>query len=376
MTSTALEVKIGLPVGNITAVTLLELVPPGWQARLAHALFALPRPVRATLAGRPVWRAGQRLDPDLALLLRLARLRRTTLRGDTPIRARTALRDSAPIVAGPPIVEVGVTELTLDTPAAALPARLYTPAGSAEGGPLLLFFHGGGWVVGDLDTYDDCCRYLARQAGVRVLSVAYRLAPEHPFPAAVTDALAAFDWAVAHAAELGIDPAAVAVGGDSAGASLSAVVGQQTAARPGPRPAFALLFYPAVDATARRPSRDLFADGFFLTDADLNWFAEQYVPDPAQRADPRCSVLLAPDLTGFPPTYLVTAGFDPLRDEGEEFAAKLAAAGVPVVLRRHPDLIHGFLNFLGVGERSREAVAEAAGALRAGLVLRRSPTSR
>jgi acetyl esterase len=251
----------------------------------------------------------------------------------------------------------------------AIPARLYTPIGLAVGSPLLVFFHGGGWVVGSLDSHDSTCRFLAENAGARVLSVDYRLAPEHPFPAAVDDALAAFDHAVAHAEELGADPGLVAVGGDSAGGNLAAAVCHQRARSGGPVPVFALLFYPAVDPSTRRASRERYGEGLFLTDADMTWFENHYLPDPADRADPRVAVLRAEDLSGFPPTYLATAGFDPLRDEGEAFAARLREFGVAVALRRQPDLIHGFVTFLGAGNRPREATAEAVGALRAGFAV-------
>jgi acetyl esterase len=203
-----------------------------------------------------------------------------------------------------------------------------------------------------------------------VLSVGYRLAPEHRFPAAADDALTAFRFAVANAEKLGADSSAIAVGGDSAGANLAAAVCLDTVRTNGPRPVFQLLFYPATDMTTRRRSRDLFADGFFLTDDDLTWFVDHYCPDVAGRADPRLSVLLADDLRGLPPAYVATAGFDPLRDEGNAFADRLRAAGVPVVKRQHDDLIHGFVNFVNLGTRFREAVSEAAGALRTGLALR------
>jgi acetyl esterase len=224
-------------------------------------------------------------------------------------------------------------------------------------------------VLGNLESHDGICRYLATRAGVRVLAIDYRLAPEHPFPAGVDDALAATRYALTHAAQLGADPARVAIGGDSAGANLAAVTSYQLARAGETVPAFQLLFYPAVDAVNRAPSRDLFSSGFYLTDEDGLWFDNHYVLPGTDRSDPRLSVLLADDLSGLPPTYLVTAGLDPLRDEGEAFAAKLSAAGVAVVLRRQDGLMHGFASMFGVSDRCREAVAEAAGALRTGLAL-------
>jgi len=238
--------------------------------------------------------------------------------------------------------------------------------------PTLFFIHGGGWFQGNLDTAEVECGPVASAVPCTVVSVDYRLAPEHPFPAAVEDGIAAFDYAVRNAEALGADPAAVAVGGDSAGGNLAASV--SISAAPGAKPRFALLFYPATDLTTRFPSKDLFADGFLLTDADITWFTDQYV-HPDARHDPRVSVLLAEDLTDFPATYLVTAGFDPLRDEGEAFANRLAEAGVPVALRRQADLIHGFASLVELGGRFREALAEAAGALQAGLAMRPAGTT-
>ena len=230
-----------------------------------------------------------------------------------------------------------------------------------------MFFHGGGWVIGTRASHDNAFRFLAKHAGVRVLSIEYRLAPEYPFPSATEDALAAFEYAVAKASDLGADPARIAVGGDSAGGNLAAVTAQQTVKRGGPAPAFQLLIYPATDFARRYRSRDLFADDLFLTDVHMKWFEGHYVPEGTDLTDPRLSPLLADDLSGLPPALVVTAGFDPLRDEGEAYAEKLREAGVEVAVRRHADLIHGFLNFTGVGSRFREAVAETAGALRQGL---------
>ncbi|WP_230210265.1 alpha/beta hydrolase [Streptomyces kaniharaensis] len=243
-------------------------------------------------------------------------------------------------------------------------ATLYTPAGLGEASGLLVFFHGGGWVVGSRASHDHVARFLAKRAWVRVLSVEYRLAPEHVFPAAADDALAAFDFAHAEAGDLGADPERIAVGGDSAGGNLAAVAALRAVRRGGPSPVFQLLLYPAADASARRPSRELFADGFSLTSDDMDWFVDHYAPERADRTDPRLSPLLAEDLSGLPPAYVGTAGFDPLRDEGEAYAEALRAAGVTVELSRQPDLIHGYAHYLGIGHRFREATAEAADALR------------
>ena len=327
--------------------------------------FALPGPVRRMLAGRAVVLDGQKLAVDAQLLLRLLRLDgRDELWAGSVADSRAAIEESAQMVDGE-AVPVDRHETSVPGPGGELAAWLYTPASLAPGSGLLVFFHGGGWVIGSLRTHDALCAYLAHHAQVRVLSVDYRLAPEHPFPAAVHDAYAAYDHAVRFAGSFGADPNSVAVGGDSAGANLAAVV----AASPGRRPAFALLLYPRVDFSARRRSHELFRSGYVLTARSIENFESLYV-DSDHESDPRASVLLTEDLAGFPATYLSTAGFDPLRDEGEAFAARLADAGVPVVLSRHPDLIHGYASLFPLGGRFRQATAEAADALRAGLARR------
>jgi len=197
--------------------------------------------------------------------------------------------------------------------------------------------------------------------------VDYRLAPEHPFPAAIDDALAAFRWAAENAASLAADADRIAVGGDSAGGNLAAAVCLAARDEGGPEPAFQLLLYPAVDLTRRRPSRDLFADGLQLTDTDIEWYRRQYLPEEADLQNPLASPLLAESLAGLPPAYVATAAFDPLRDEGEDYARALAAAGVPATCRRHEGLVHGFANYACIVPAAREAMLETAGALRMGL---------
>ncbi|MFD1147034.1 alpha/beta hydrolase [Saccharothrix hoggarensis] len=342
---------------------LAESLSPGVLAGALRFVFGLPAPLRRLIAGRPITVDGQRLHPEAQLLLRLQQLSGEDWQTTTPAANRLALTRSTALVCGPVIDGVAVRALSLD----GVPGRFYEPTGLADGSPLLVFYHGGGWVSGSLDSHDNLCRYLAVEAGVRVLSADYRLAPEHPFPAAADDAQTAFEYAVAHASELKADPRRIALGGDSAGGNLAAVTALHASSAV--KPVFLLLFYPAVDASVRRRSRELFGDGFFLTDRKMDWFLDHYAPSREAHTDPRLSVLLAEDLSGLPPTYLATAGFDPLRDEGEAFARKLAEQGVPVVLRRHEGLFHGYANILGVGGVFREAVAEAVGALRTGLAL-------
>ncbi len=350
--------------------TLSERVPITVQAAALRAAFALPKRARRRLAGPPIRMDGQELALDAQLLLRKLKLSGTTLAGaGSPAVVRARLEASASMVADRTLGDVATRELRIPTATGSIGARLYLPARLEQPAPMLVFYHGGGFVLGSMDSHDNTARFLAVYAGVRVLSVDYRLAPEHPFPAGCEDALAAFDYAHANAEALGVDPARIAVGGDSAGGNLSAVVAQQATQRGGPAPAFQLLIYPVVDYSARRRSRELFGEGFFLTSAELDWFEGHYVPEGIDLTHPQLSPLLTEDLSGLPPAYLVTAGFDPLRDEGEEYAHAMRKAGVPVALNRQADLIHGFVNFLGVGRRFRDATLEIAAALRTGLAL-------
>jgi acetyl esterase len=253
-----------------------------------------------------------------------------------------------------------------DLPVGDLPGRLYVPGGATSPGPLLVFFHGGGWIYGDLDTHDPVCRFLAERAGVRVLAVDYRLAPEHPFPAAYDDCAAAYRWVVEHAESLGADPARLAVGGDSAGGTLAATVAI-VAATEGLPLAFQLLVYPASDMRGGSESRAMFAEGFFLTRQFMDAAQQSYLPRREDVIHPCASPVLADLPTGLAPAYVVTAGFDPLRDEGEAYARKLADAGVELELRRFPHLIHGFFNMVGPGRAGRAASEEIAVRLRAAL---------
>jgi acetyl esterase len=335
---------------------------------VVRAVAALPQQVQSALAGPPRRIDGQELDPEIQVLLRLMdRGQGPSSQIDSVPEARAERSREADVFVGERFAVERVEQLAVPGPAGVLSARLYVPPGTSTEPPLLVYLHGGGWVVCDLDTHDNACRFLARESGALVLSIDYRLAPEHRFPAAVEDAQAAFRFAVENAADLGADPARVAIGGDSAGGNLAAVVSRLAVAEGGPAPSFCLCFYPVIDLSAKRPSYRLFADDFVLTETQMDWYRDKYLPDDAAALDPRASPILAEDLTGLPPTYIATAGFDPLRDEGEEYAARLRDAGVPVALRRHPGLVHGFVNAVGSTRCARIAMHEAAGALRMGL---------
>lgn len=295
------------------------------------------------------------------------RARRPAIESLTPAQAREETVRQALSVRGPQpqLPRVETLEIPgLDGP---LAARLYAPDPEPGGTGLLVYYHGGGWVIGDLDTCEGICRFLARESGCAVLSVDYRLAPEHPFPAAVEDAVAALAYAADRADYLGADPARIAVGGDSAGGNLATVAARAARNGEAPQPAFQLLIYPVCDLSEKRPSYELFREGYLLTEAEMDWFRDRYLPEPDAARDPRASPLLAEELSGLPPAYIATAGFDPLRDEGEAYAQRLAEAGVPVALRRHEGLVHSYANMTAVGRAAREAMLEAAAALRVGL---------
>jgi len=335
-------------------------------ALLARGLAALPGPVARLLAGSPIRIDGQTLHRDVQIGLRLE-----GLVGGSDIlpveEARARRRHAARIFAGPRIAVERVSDLRIPGPGGDIPARLYVPPDAGRSGPLVLYFHGGGHVIGDLDTHDQPCRFLARQTPARALAVDYRLAPEHRFPAAVDDALAAFRWAVAEAAALEADRARIALAGDSAGANLAAAVAQ-LARDADPPPAFQALLYPVLDSSSRdRASYELFGEGFFLTTEEMDWFRTSYFATEEERRDPRGSPLLAGDLSNLAPAFILSCGFDPLRDEAEEYADRLRSAGVATTLRREADLVHGFVNAVGLGGRAAEALGSAAAALRAGL---------
>jgi acetyl esterase len=343
----------------MTAAAAIEL----WAAR---RLLRLPRSAQLFLSRRaPVVVDGQALHPEMQLLLAIRTLRGgRSLSAGGVADARARLLEETTRFAGPPAPVRRSSDLSVFGADGPLPARHYEPQlDDTRPAPLLVFFHGGGFVSGDLDTHDRTCRLICCEAAVHVLSVAYRLAPEHPFPTAVDDACAAFRWAFAHAAELGADGARVGVGGDSAGGNLAAVVSQIASDA---RPAVQLLIYPPVDRTVDRPSMSLFATGFLLTAGDVRWYDRLYLgEEQAVRADPRASPLNASRLDGLPPAVVAVAGFDPLRDEANAYAAALNAAGVPTTYLGFPGLVHGFVNMIGVSPVAHAAVTDIARALRA-----------
>jgi len=312
---------------------------------------------------------GSVLDAQIALLRRAqVALGEIPLDQVTPAQARLNFRQTFSLLksVGGIFEKVdSVRELKLPGPAGEIPARAYLP-GKETGYPLFVLLHGGGWVIGDLDTADNMARFLCRHVPCAVLSVDYRLAPEHVFPAAVEDSFAAVEWAVEHAGELGGDPKRVLVGGDSAGGTLTAVVAQMARQKGAPKIAGQVLFYAATDgAHLDTPSYKEFGEkSLGLPTRDIVWFLEQYTPDPKDRLDPRVSPLLAGDLHGLAPALVVTAEFDVLRDEGEVYALRMQVAGVKVKLMRCNGMIHGFLSMIGLIKRATGYFEQAVGEIR------------
>jgi acetyl esterase len=332
------------------------------QRILARGLARLPAGVQRRLSGEPpVTADGLALDPHVQLIRALRRRRGTPgLCEPTPEAGRARFRLETRAFSVPPTPVRATRDFRIPGEGGPLRVRHYAPAGAAGAQPLLVYLHGGGFVIGDLDTHDEPCRLLCRFGGVHVLSVDYRLAPEHPFPAALRDARSALRWAQGNAASLGADPARVAIGGDSAGGNLAAVEAR-LARDEGRPPAAQLLIYPATDSETERPSQAAFGAGWFLSQADRDAFSRHYLHGTGVRGtDPRVSPLLAPDLSGLAPALVVTAGFDMLRDEGDAYAAALEAAGTPARLLRIPGQGHGFIHMTGVNPDARAAMVRIA----------------
>jgi acetyl esterase len=278
----------------------------------------------------------------------------------TPAQARINAK-ARPRAAGPDVASVA--DRTIPGPGPDLPVRIYTPAGNGPF-PLLVWFHGGGWVVGDLDMADATARHLTVGAGCVVVSVDYRLAPETRFPGPAEDCYAATQWAKQHAAELNGDAQRIAVGGDSAGGNLAAAVSLMARDRRGPGLVFQLLVYPVTHCDFSTNSYQQCAEGYMLTQASMRWYWEQYLSTPADATNPYAAPLLASDLQGLPPALVITAEFDPLCDEGEAYGQRLQAAGVSTTCTRYPGMIHGFFGMSVVLDQGKRAVAEATAALR------------
>lgn len=354
----------------------LEKLTAMLEPKLFRVLLGLPVGVQRRLAGRPVVVDGQTLDTETQWMLRIQKLARLPAAETLSMSQarREILRQTRLAGGAQPIGET--RDLEIPGADAMIAARLYVPrsqVGSrgksrpSSGWPMLFFVHGGGMVFGSLDSHDSLCRFLAERADMRVLSIDYRLAPEHPFPAAVDDCWASFEWLWENTEKLGVDPERIAVGGDSAGGYLAAVTALR-AAESGIAVAYQMLIYPMTNMAEQSQSKQTFGEGFFLTKAFMDLAEASYLSQSHDRRDPRVSVHFTERLPdGLAPAFIATAGFDPLRDEGEAYARLLAEAGVAVETQRFPGLIHGFANIVGAGRSNRAAVAVVAARLKAAL---------
>ncbi|MCW4355201.1 alpha/beta hydrolase [Hoyosella sp. YIM 151337] len=317
--------------------------------RMAFTVLGrLPRSLLRRLVPRVINSDGDVMAPEVAVLMRLSAAGPDLSDGavaEARVFMETDARTYADTAPG-----VSRQDYTLPT---GIAATLFTPPHAGDG--LVLFFHGGGFALGNVAAYDGPVCTIATAARVRILSVEYRLAPEHPFPAPIEDAIAAWRFALDSATEWNVDPARIALLGDSAGATIAAVLANELRAE-SVRPALQVLMYPSTDFDGSHGSRTEFADSPALTAKQISWFAELYVPDPEQRSNPRVSPLRTRDLTGAPPTLITVAGFDPLRDEAIAYAKRLRDAGVPVRLLREGDLVHGYISMTLISPAARAAV--------------------
>ena len=310
------------------------------------------------------------LDPQAQdFLSRLAAARLPSIEDQTVEQARAQMDLSTRFLGKPPHVD-RVENRTIEGPGGDLSIRLIFPEG-AEGRreplPIVVYYHGGGWVLGGLGSHENVCRALANASNALFAIVDYRLAPEHPFPAAADDAYAALSWVSAHATETGGDPSRIAVCGDSAGGNLAAVATLKARDHGGPAVAFQVLAYPITDFRPDNGSYREFAEGCFLSRAEMLWYWDQYAPNFEDRSLPYASPNRAEDLSNLPPALVVTAEYDVLRDEGEAYARRLAEAGVPVKLSRYDGMIHGFLRRYPFFDQGRAAIEEVSAALREAL---------
>ncbi len=308
------------------------------------------------------------LDPQVQDLLdQMAALNLPPLSALTPDIVRQGIKMQRALLGEQePEPVARVENRSIPGPAGDIAVRIYTP-GEQDSYPVLVYFHGGGWVICDLDTHDGICRSLANLANCLVVSVDYRLAPEHKFPAAAEDCFAATQWVADNAASIHGDPSRIAIGGDSAGGNLTAVVSQMARDAGGPRLAFQLLIYPATDMRMNTPSMDENADGYYLTKDDMIWFTGHYLNSDEEKLHPIASPFLAENLEGLPPALVITAGYDPLRDEGERYGQRLKEAGVPVTISRYDGMIHGFFSM--PFEKTHQALQQCASALMAAFAM-------
>ncbi len=339
---------------------------PGTQRTIVRTLLSLPIPMLRLMAGGGVvYQGGRTLDPRLQYLAAQGR-GAPPMTTFSPQEARVGSALSLAVMTGDLEPGVRVEPVEIPGPGGTIPGRLYRPEAQDPQAPLMVFGHFGGGVIGDLETCHAFCSILARTARGPVLSVDYRLAPEHRFPAGLDDMLAAYRWGRDNAERFGAPLAQAAIGGDSMGGNFAAVVCQELKKAGEPQPALQLLIYPWVDVACESASMTTYGDAFPLTRATLDWFAGHYMGPGDSPADPRLSPLRATDLLGLAPAVVVTAGFDPLLDQGEAYARRLKEAGVPVIYRCYDSLAHAFTAFTGAVPLADIACREIAGLVREG----------
>jgi acetyl esterase len=335
------------------------------QGKAANLALRMPIAWVNILAGPPIAVDGRTLDGRTQWLLQLL-----AHSGQTPIEltsvadARAGYDAFMLEMGGRPAPIGEIVDRTIDGPGGRLRVRTYRPAGTvARLLPAILYFHGGGWVMGSLEGYDLVCRYVCARSGCAVVAVDYRLAPEHKFPAAIDDAVAAYRWLAAEAVGIGIDPARIVIAGDSAGGNIAAVAARLLSDETRP-PCLQWLIFPATDLAFDTPSYKSCGAGFMVTRAAMEWFRGHYLNGPSEIDDPRASPLRASDLSGVAPALIFTNGIDPLRDEGHAYADRLAAAGVKTIHREFDSLIHGFIGLRGAIQAAARAMDDMVAGLR------------
>ncbi len=332
------------------------------QRVLLKTIAKLPTPLIRMMSGKPIVGRGVELDP-LTQFLGVAAKKQPGIDTVPPLDGRAALDAAAKSLQADVPASVSFRDGTVPGPGGEIPIRIYTPRKTSTPPPLTLFFHFGGYVIGSRETCHGFCGLLAERAHTIVVSVDYRLAPEHPFPAPVEDAIAAYRWALAQAMSLGADPARIAVAGDSAGGQLTAVIAQEAKRQGWQLPACQLMIYPWLVPYSDLPSYHDFADAYPLSAKIMQWFGSQYFRAESEKQHPWSAPLNEPDLRGLPPALIFTAGFDPLRDEGEQYAQRLKEAGVPVTFRCFEHLAHSFSMLGGVVPSAQRAALDIAEAL-------------
>jgi acetyl esterase/lipase len=340
------------------------MADPAIQKVMLKVMLSLPTPVlRMMSGGGVVYQGGRTLDPRFQFLAAGAR-RMPPMSSLSPDEARAASSAGLAMMAGKPEPGVRTETLSIDGPAGPIRLRAYRPVEQDSAAPLMVFAHFGGGVIGDLETCDVFCGMLARIARTAVLSVDYRMAPEHRFPVGLDDVLTAFRWGRDNAARFGAAPGTAAIGGDSMGGNFAAVIAQDLRRAGEAQPALQLLIYPAVDVASETQSMTTYADAYPLSRDTMNWFMGHYMGPDTDPADPRLSPIKTTDLSGLAPAIVITAGFDPLVDQGECYAKRLQDAGVPVIYRCYDSLAHGFTAFTGAIPAADTACREIAGFVR------------